>query len=57
MIHGFKNIYYIEMNDYTYLLEKIRIENKLPTHKQYEERAASHRRHEMSIKHHNAAVE
>ena len=45
------------MNDYTYLLEKIRIENKLPTHKHYEERAASHRRHEMNIKHHNAAVE
>ena len=45
------------MDDYTNLLLKVRLGNKLPTHKHYEDRANGHRRHEMNIRNHSALVE
>ena len=45
------------MSDYTKLLLKIRLENQLQPHKQYQERYENTRRRERNVKNHNYLLE
>lgn len=45
------------MSDYTKLLIKIRLENQLQQHKQYQERYENTKRHERNVRNHNWMLE